>query len=271
LVQTGEGSGDLGASFAKLEEHLSAQQELRAAVLSALIYPIFLTLVSGASVLVLMAWVVPRFTRILADTGRPLPLITQILLGTADFLIHWGWLAGLIAASALAAGIAFLRQPGPRLAWDGWKLRWPLLGALIQRLEVVRFSRTLSTLMRAGVPMLPGLRMVQGVLSNAAMAQTVAEAAESLKEGRMISGPLGKGGRFPPLALQMMAVGEETGQLEALLDKTAQTYEREAQRTVKRLISLLEPAVILIMGLVIGFIIIGILLGIVSVNDIPLE
>lgn len=271
LVQTGEGSGDLATSFAKLEEHLLAQQEIRATVVSALVYPIFLTVVSLASVLVLMIYVVPRFTKVLTDTGRELPLMTKIVLDSTGFLTHWGWLAALIVAFAVAGTLNYLRQPGPRLAWDGWKLRWPLIGELIRRVEVTRFARTLSTLLRAGVPMLPALKMVREVLINTAMAQTVDATAESLKEGQGVAGPLGKDGRFPRLSLQMMAIGEETGQLEVMLEKIAETFQRETQRTVRRLVSLMEPAVILVMGLIIGFIVIAILWGIVSVNDIPLE
>ncbi len=269
MVRAGEAGGVLGAILLRLSDFLEKNQEFKNTVRSASIYPFFLMLVGLGAVIVIFTVVLPKFADIFEELGQ-LPLPTLILLGISDFLQSFWWaiifgIVGLVIAFNL-----YLKNEEGKLKWDTMILKLPLVGSLIRKIETARFSLTLSTLLNSGVPILNALLIVRAILENSVMAKSLENLHKGLKGGKGISNPLQKAGIFPPMAIHMITVGEETGSLDQMLEKVSQTYEKEVELAVKGLISLIEPLMILIMAMVIGFIVIAILMAVFSINDIPL-
>jgi general secretion pathway protein F len=267
MVRAGESGGVLDVVLEKLAEFLESSKELKDHVVSAMIYPAILILTGGISIVVLLAVVLPKFTGIFSELGGALPLPTQILLAASGAVQAAWW----VLLAAAAAGTVLLRRwiatEDGRLRWDALKLR--LLGDVLRRLETARFCRTLGTLLRSGVPLLQALNNSRDVIGNRAMALSIDEVSRGVKEGKGLAGPLAATRVFPPLALSMIRVGEETGQLDAMLLRVAVTYEKSLREAIRRFVSFLEPAMILGMGLLIGFIVIAILMAVFSMTDLP--
>jgi general secretion pathway protein F len=248
---------------------LESSQELRDFVISALIYPMFLVLVGGASLVVLLTFVIPKFALIFSDVGTALPFSTKILLNLSTGLKNWWWLIPIGIAAVSVLYIRYSRTPNGRYRLDQLKLRLPMMGELITKVETVRFARTLGVLLRSGVSILQALELVRAIIANTVIANTLREVHARVKEGDRLSQSLEDVGILPSLGLQMIIVGEESGRLEDMLLQVAGSYEKAVKETVKRLTALLEPAMILMMGLVVGFVVISMLMGIFSMNDIP--
>lgn len=269
MVRAGETSGALDRVIKRLAEFIDNAQKLKDEVVTALYYPIFILIVAIGSVALLLMFVVPRFASMFEDAGVALPLSTQMLLSFSYFLGNYWWALLLGITGVVLLLNYFIRTEEGRYLWDGWKLKTPLLGNLIQKIEVSRFSRTLGTLISSGVPILHGIMIVKEIIGNEVVSRSLLKIHGGLKEGEGISGPLKESGHFPPLATHMIAIGEETGQLDVMLGRVAENFDEEVKVTVKRLIGLLEPALILIMALVVGFIVISMLLAIFSINEMP--
>jgi general secretion pathway protein F len=234
-----------------------------------MIYPLILTLVMGISVTVLITFVIPRFTKIFSDMGGTIPLVTQIVIAMSKLVTGYWW-AGLGALVLIYLGLkTYTKDAERKWKWDRFKLRWVAVGDLIKKIEVARFSRTLGTLLQSGVSILPALNLVKEISQNSAISRSIAYIHDRLREGKGISRSLEETNVFPPLAIHMIGVGEETGRLDEMLIKVAEAYEANVQTTVKRVVSLLEPLIILVMGGIVFFIVISILLAILSINDIP--
>ncbi len=267
MIRAGEAGGVLDEVLEKLGDFLETSNELRDHIVSTMIYPVILLLTGGLSVVFLMTYVLPRFSTLFKEMGGALPLPTQVLLAVSNALqASWPVLL-LLIASAWAAAVFYIRTPAGQLAWDGLKLRW--MGDMIRKLETARFCRTLGTLLRSGVPLLPALNNARDVVGNRVIVEGIDVLARGAKEGQGISAPLAGVSVFPPLAVSMIKVGEETGQLDTMLLKVATTYEKSLKTAINRLVSFLEPAMILGMGLVIGFIVIAMLMAVFSVTDLP--
>jgi general secretion pathway protein F len=268
MVRAGEAGGVLDVVLEKLNEFLESSQELRDHVTSAMIYPTILVLTGAISIVVLLTFVLPRFSAIFSELGNSLPLATQLLLGASEMVQSYGWLMlGLLIGGGLAFKTYIASDRG-RLRWDAVKLG--LMKDLIVKLETARFCRTLGTLLASGVPLLQALNNAKEVIGNRIIASTVEAVAKGAKEGKGLSGPLSQAGIFPPLALSMIKVGEETGQLDQMLVRIAVIYEKIMKQAVKRFMAILEPAMIMIMGLIIGFIVIAMLLAVFSIADLPI-
>ena len=269
MVKAGEVGGVLNVILARLTKYLQTSKETREYLVSVLIYPALLTLVSGASIVILLTFVIPRFAKIFADMGGTIPLPTQILLSVSQFVKDYWW---AIAGGLLAIGFgirSYTKQGEGKVQWDQLKLRLALVGNLVKQMEIARFARTLGTLIQSGVPILQALQIVRETASNEIIARSIGEVHTGVKQGGSVSKTLQNQGIFPPLAIHMMTVGEETGKLDEMLMRVAETYEANLQTALKRFISLLEPMLILFMGLVIGFIVVSMLLAIFSINEIP--
>jgi len=184
-------------------------------------------------------------------------------------LTQYGWILLLVTAAIVAGGVYYTRTPGGRTEWDRFCLRAWLFGDLVRKFETARFARTLSSLMKGGVPLLDALGTVQGVVGNRLLARAISQVQVRVREGKGMARPLSESGLFPLLALNMIAVGEETGKLEIMLAEVAGYYDQEVKRTTKKLTSLLEPVLILVRGLIIGVVVVSMLLAIFSINDIP--
>jgi len=269
MVKAGEVGGVLNLILARLTKYLQTSKETREYLVSVLIYPALLTLVSGASIVILLTFVIPRFAKIFADMGGTIPLPTQILLSVSQFIKDYWWaLAG--GLGAIGFGIrSYTKQGEGKVQWDQLKLRLSIVGDLVKQREIARFARTLGTLIQSGVPILQALQIVRETVNNEIISRSIGEVHTVVKQGGGISKTLQNQGIFPPLAVHMITVGEETGKLDEMLIRVAETYEASLQNALKRFISLLEPMLILFMGLVIGFIVISMLLAIFSINEIP--
>lgn len=269
MVRAGEAGGVLEAVLSRLGEFLESAQELRDYIKSAMVYPVFLVGVGGLSIIVLLTFVIPKFSIIFSDMGQAIPLSTQFLLGISHLLQSYWW--AIIAV--LGAGYFFLKKylntPAGRLKFDRKKMKFPVVGDLIKKIEVARFARTLGTLTKSGVPILQALTLVKDILENKVISAAMENVYARVKEGDRLSKPLRDTGIFPPLAIQMITVGEETGRLDRMLLRVAESYEKMVRNTVKRLISLLEPAMILFMGLVVGFVVVSMLMAVFSMNEMP--
>ena len=268
MVRAGETSGALDGVLARLAEYLERTADLRETVVSALVYPLILLVVAGLSVILLLVFVVPQFAVLFQDMGAALPLPTRIVMALGDFLRDFWWvLLALIAIIALAIEKA-LARPEVRDRFDSRVLRLPLFGDLIWKMETARFCHTLSTLLKNGLTLLSALNLAKEVVGNRKLAGLMTEAGEELKRGRGLAQPFIQREILPQMALQMVRVGEESGALDAMLAKVAAIYDKETQLSVKRLLTLLEPALIIGLGVVVAGIIISIIVPILGANEL---
>jgi general secretion pathway protein F len=269
MIRAGEAGGILEGVLRYLTDYLQGTLALKEDVKSALIYPMILATAAGVSLIVLFVYVIPRFSAIFKDVSKALPWITKVVIGLSQALAQYGWIVLLLFIVGVTGAVFYIRTPEGRNEWDRVSLRLWLVGDLLRKFETARFARTLSALLKGGVPLLEALGTVQGVVGNRLLARAISQVQVRVREGKGMARPLGESGLFPPLALNMIAVGEETGKLEGMLAEVAGFYDQEVKRTTKRLTSLLEPLLILGMGLVIGVVVISMLLAIFSINDLP--
>ena len=269
MVRAGEAGGVLDSVLARLSVFLEESQDLRDYIRSAMIYPVFLVVVGGLSVIILLTFVIPKFAVIFADLGQALPLSTRLLLGFSTFLRDYAWAILLVLAALGVAISRWLRTPVGRYRMDRLKLQVPVWREVVQAIETARFTRTLGTLIQSGVPILKALMLVRDVIANQVVADAVEAIQDRVKEGDSMAHPMANSGYFPSLAVQMVTVGEETGKLDLMLLRVADSYDKHVRSLVKRLINLLEPVMILVMGLVVGFVVISMLMAIFSINELP--
>jgi general secretion pathway protein F len=268
MVRAGEASGALEVVLGRLAELYERQQESRSKVTTALFYPFIMLFLGAGMMIFLLMVIVPSVTEVFADYGRTLPLPTRALLAASDFLKAWWWV-GLIALAAGAISFSRLKstQKG-RLGLDKMILRIPLVRGLAVKFALARFSRTLASLLQNGVALVPAMEIVKAVVENQVLAQGIEDAAEQISQGSSLAQSLyGKPG-FLPVAIQMMDVGEHSGELEAMLDKVADLYQREAQNAVDRMTTFLEPMMIILMAFGVGFVVLSILLPIVDMSSL---
>jgi general secretion pathway protein F len=268
IVRAGEAGGALGVVLQRLADTMERNKELRESVKSALIYPIILICVAVASVALLLVWVVPQFETTFAQAGKALPVPTLVVVAVGKFMRAWWW---AVAGGAVLGGFWFVRRgrrPRVRLERDRRMLRMPLVGDLIAKVEVARFARTLSTLLGNGVTLLAGLSIVKETMTNTILSNSLDGVIAKLREGKGFGRPLAETGLYPKLASQMILVGEESGRLEEMLTRVADVYDREVQLAVKRFLSVLEPAMILGLAVLIGGIVFSILLGVMGMSEL---
>lgn len=267
MIRAGETGGVLDAVLDKLNEFLETSKELKDHIYSAMIYPTILVVTGGLSITVLLTYVLPKFSVIFSELGKSLPLPTQIVLTFSNALKSYWWIISLAIISAWIIFRSYVKSPLGRYKWDSFKLL--LIGEVIRKVETARFTRTLGTLLKSGVPLLQALNNAKDVINNQVIASAIDKVTRGAKEGKGVAVPLSEANVLPPLALSMIKVGEETGQLDTMLMKVATTYEKSLRIAVKRFVSLLEPVMILAMGLVIGFIVVSMLMAIFSITELP--
>jgi general secretion pathway protein F len=270
MVRAGEKGGVLEVTLRRLAEFLEARAAFRDAVVSALAYPIVITAVGAAAIVFLLTFVIPRFATIFSDLGQTIPLPTQILLSVSAALQTYWWVGAIVVLVGVLAWRVWTANPEGRLAWDRTLLRLPIVGTLTMKVETARFARTLGTMLRSGVPVLGAMGVVGDMMSNQAVGIAVARLADGVKRGGTIAAGMQQHGMFPALAVHMVRVGEETGRLEEMLLKVADTFETDVRTELKRVLGLLEPAIILGMGVLVAFIVVAMLLAIFSINEVPL-
>lgn len=270
MIRAGEAGGVLEKVLERLGTFLETAQELKEFVSSALVYPIFLLVAGGVSVAILMGYVIPKFSMIFDGMGSALPLPTKILLFISAGVKYYWWIGLVLAGLAYWGYLKYKATEKGRLKVDTIKLKLPILGGIIQKSDSARFSRTLGTLLQSGVPILDAIKLVKDIISNKVIASSLDSVHKRVKEGDRLSNALASVEMFPFLAIQMITVGEESGRMDEMLMKVADNYEKTLRNLLKRLISLLEPVLILVMGVVVGGIVISMLLGIFSINDMPM-
>jgi general secretion pathway protein F len=267
LVAAGEAAGNLEAVLFRLASFLEAQNRLRSKVVSALFYPLIMTVIGGGILTMLMTTVVPKVTAIFADTGRALPFNTQVLIFLSTVVSEYLWLVAIVVIGAVILFQRWVRSPKGRLAWDRFILKVPIIGELTRKVAVSRFAKTLATMLASGVQLLRAMEIVKNVLGNTVLTKVVEEARESIREGESIAQPLRRSGEFPVIVCHMIAVGERSGQLEQMLENVATDYDLEVDMQISRLTTLLEPLMILAMGGSVGFVVFSILLPIMQMSD----
>lgn len=267
MIKAGESSGVLDVILEKLNEFLESTKELKDNVFSAMIYPVILLVTSVLSIIMLLIFVVPRFSSLFNEMGGSLPAATQMLMSMSVGLQNYWWALLMIVVSMIFVFRTWINSASGRYKWDALKLK--LLGDVIIKLEIARFCRTLGTLLKSGVPLLQALINSRDVTTNLVISEALDKIMKDAKEGKGLAVPLANTGIFPTLALSMIKVGEETGQMEDMLIKVAITYEKSLKETIKRFVSLLGPIMILFLALIIGFIVVSMLLAIFSITDMP--
>ena len=270
MVRAGEKGGVLEVSLRRLAEFLESRAAFNEALVTALAYPLVITTVGAGAIVFLMTFVIPRFATIFEDLGQAIPLPTQILLAASNAVQTYWWLGAVAVMAAVLAWRTWTASPHGRLQWDRLLLRLPLLGPLVTKVETARFARTLGTMLRSGVPVLGALAVVGDMMSNLAVGGAVGRLSDGVKRGGTIAAGMQEHPVFPSLAVHMVRVGEESGRLEDMLLKVADTFEAEVRTDLKRVLGLLEPAVILAMGVLVAFIVVAMLLAIFSINEVPL-
>ncbi len=269
-VRAGEAGGSLEVVLSRLKKFIEDARRLKEDIRSALIYPLLLSIVGGGAVALMLMVFIPKFSVILDDMGGVMPLPTQILLDISGGLTRY-W--PVIIALIVAAGFAFrliLKSEEGRKKFDRVKLSIPLFGPILRKSAVSRFSRTLGALMQGGLPILNSLNIAVKTMGNTYLAGKMGAVVEGVRRGRGLTVPLRESASFPPIAEHMLAVGEETGHLDETLLRLSDKYDRDVGTAVKRLLSLLEPMIILVMAVLVGFVVISLLLAVFSLNDMPM-
>jgi len=268
MIRAGEAGGSLGSVLVRLSEYLERSKELKDTVSTALIYPVILLIMSLASLFVMLTFVVPQFTEMFESAGQALPVPTQIVVGLAEWLRDYWWILVLVVVAVTGFMNVQLNDPSTRKVWDGRFLAMPVVGNIILNMETANITRTLGTLLSNGVAILNALTIVRETVSNRVIAAAIQDAEEQLKQGRHMSDALFEKAMLPKMAMQMIRMGEETGRLEEMLLRVATIYDKQLRVSIQRMLALLEPVLIISLGLMIAGIIVSILLAILSVNDL---
>lgn len=268
MVRAGETAGALSEALHRLGNFMERSREIRETIVSAMIYPVILVAVAVVSLTLILAVVIPRFTDMFEQAGQALPLPTRIVVGASTFLQHYWWLLFLV----LVAAAWYLRRqfhnPATRIKWDARLLRLPVAGGLLQNLETARFSRTMGTLTGNGIPLVKAVDIARAGITNRAIAAAMDRVADRISQGQGLARPLLEERVVPGLAVHMLRVAEESGRMAEMLIRVADHYDRELQASVRRLVALIEPVLILGLGLMIGGIIMSIVVAIVNVNQL---
>jgi len=268
MVRVGEASGTLDLVLARLADFLEAQVRLRSKITAAMVYPVLMAGVAFLLIAMMMTFVIPRMVDLFSDMGGELPLVTRILITISDlFTKTW-----FITFPAIAAGIwafrRWIRTEKGRVRWDRFRLRVPIFGPVVRLVAVSRFGRTLATLLNSGVPVLTSLDIVRTIVGNVLLAKAIDDAKVAVREGESLAVPLQRSGLFPPMMTHMIAIGEKTGQLEDMLGNVADAYDAEVDARVSTLTAVLEPVMIVGMGIMVAFLVFAILMPMLRMNEV---
>ena len=267
MVRAGEASGALDIVLERLADFGEKQEVLKGRLRAALVYPIFMAVIGSAILFILITYIVPNITQVFNEMDQVLPLPTLFLIGMSDFLKIYWW-AFLIFWALVFFGLrAFIVRPSGRAFWDLFKLKIFIIGPVVQKVTLARFSSTLGSLLESGVGLMTSMQIVRTLVNNVHVARVIDKAMEQIQKGQSMTDALSDSEWFPPMFVQMIAVGEQSGNLEVMLDKVAKAYEREVETAIMGMTSLIEPLMIAIMGMAVGFIVLSILLPIFEMNQ----
>jgi general secretion pathway protein F len=270
MVRSGEASGEMSAVLNRLAEYLEGAKANRDSVVSALIYPAILMVVALASIVVMLLFVVPQFESLFNDMGDALPLLTRAVISSADFIQAWFWLLLILVVGIVLGVRNWLRSDSGRRSWHNGLLGLPIFGTIVFEFEVAKFARTLGTLLGNGVPLLRAVTIATETVGNLPLRDALATLLPAVKSGQRMSVALAETAMFSPMVIQMTRVGEESGAMDSMMLELAKVFDDHVREGIKRSLTLLEPLLILLMGAVIAVIIIAILMGILSVNNLAI-
>ncbi|AKU91322.1 type II secretion system inner membrane protein GspF [Vulgatibacter incomptus] len=268
MVRSGEHSGALDVVLTRLADFTEGQARLRSKIMGTMMYPAIMMLIGLVIVVILLTVVVPKIAKMFEDMQATLPLITRILIGAANFATQFWWVLLLLAVIAAWAFVKWKATEKGTAKFDAILLKLPVFGPLIRMLAIARFSRTLSTLLKSGVPLLTAMGIVKALVTNTVLSGVIEDARTSIREGESIAGPLKRSGQFPPIVYHMISIGERSGQLEEMLANVAVSYDAQVETRIGALTSLLEPVMIVMMGGVVAFIVFSILMPILQMNTL---
>ncbi len=268
MIRAGESSGALEVVLVRLADFTESQARLRSKIIGTLTYPAAMMVIGTGIMGILFTVVIPKITKVFEDTKVTLPWTTRFLIGSSTFIHDWWWAMLLLAGLGVYGLLRWLRTPAGRDRWDVWVLGLPIFGGLIRQIAIARFTRTLSTLLKSGVPLLTSMDIVKNIVGNTRLATVIEQSRESIKEGESIAAPLKRSGEFPPLVYHMVAIGERSGELEEMLKNVADAYDSQVETKIGALTSLLEPIMIVVMGAAVAFIVFSILMPILQINTL---
>ncbi len=268
MIRAGETSGALEIVLVRLADFTESQARLRSKILGTMAYPAAMMLIGTAVLGILFTVVIPKVMKLFEDTKATLPLMTRILIGFTGFITAWWWAILAVVVGAVWGFLRWKRTPEGKARWHRFVLTVPVFGRLVRIIAIGRFARTLSTLLKSGVPLLTAMDIVKNVVGNVRLAEVIEQARDAIREGESIAAPLKRSGEFPPLVHHMVSVGERSGALEEMLSNVAAAYEDQVDTTVTALTSLLEPLMIVLMGGVVGFIVFSVLMPILQINTL---
>ena len=268
MVEAGESSGTLGLVLLKLADLKEAQMRLRSKVQSAMTYPALMMAVATILVLVIFTFVIPKLAKVFDSMKKPMPLITKVLIEVSSFVTTWWLLIGIVFFVGVSVFLRYIRSEAGRPQWDALILKAPIFGPIIRMVAVTRFASTMSTLLASGVPILTAMAIAKNLVGNIPIANAVAIARDNITEGQSIAEPLRRSGEFPPLVIHMISIGEKTGELPDMLRNISETYEEQVSSKIETMTSLLEPIMIVGMGVVVGFIVFAIFVPLLDISNI---
>lgn len=268
MINAGEASGALELVLQRLGDFTESQAKLTSRVKSAMTYPILMSVVGGSLMVMLLTFVVPKITKRLIGMGKDLPLPTKILMGISDTLVGYWYVFLILGVAIFYFTRRYLRSEKGKAFFDRKILKAPVVGRLTRLLAISRFTRTLGTLLASGVPMLAAMDIVRNIITNTVMREAIETTRDAVKEGANISDTLKRTGEFPPLVIHMLGIGEKTGDLEKMLDRVADNYDRQIDNTIGTLTSLLEPLMIVVMAGMVAFIVLSVMLPMLQLSDI---
>lgn len=268
MVEAGEASGTLPLVLLRLADFQEGQVKLKNKVSSALMYPLLMMVVATMLIIGIFTFVMPKIAKIFVAMNKPLPIQTRIMLGISDFMVNYWYLPPIVIISTLWIFLRYIKTKSGRLWWDGFLLRAPIFGKLIRMLAVARFSNSMSTLLAGGVPILTAMNIVKNIVGNTLIEEAIRQARENVTEGQSIAEPLKRSQQFPPLVIHMISIGEKTGELPQMLQNVSATFEEQVTAKIEGLTSLLEPLMIVAMGVVVAIIVISIFVPLLELNSL---
>ena len=268
MIEAGESSGTLGLVLIKLADLKEAQMRLRSKITSAMIYPLIMISVGAILMLVIFTFVIPKLSKVFESMNKPMPPITLAMIAISDFVLNWWFVLGGMLFFAVLIFQRYIRSKTGRPKWDRIKLNIPIMGPLFRMVAVTRFAGTMSTLLGSGVPILMSMTIAKNLVDNAPISDAIAHARENITEGQSIAEPLRRSGEFPAMMIHMIAIGEKTGELPDMLRNVASTYEDQVNAKVEQMTTLLEPIMIVAMGLMVGFIVISVLMPLMDMTNL---
>lgn len=268
MVDAGESSGTLPLVLVRLAEFQESQVRLKNKVTSALMYPLLMMIAAFGLLVGIFVGVIPKIVKIFESMNKPMPLQTRIMIAISDFLVGYWWLVIILAVGGFIFTNRYINTESGRRKWDAMILQLPIVGPLVRMLAVARFSNTMATLLAGGVPILTAMNIVKNIVANTLIEDAIIQARENVTEGQSIAEPLKRSRQFPPLVIHMIAIGEKTGELPDMLRNVSETYEEQVSVKIEGLTSLLEPIMIVFMGLVVGAIVASVFVPLIELNNI---